>query len=69
MHKLLLLLCTGYNVIRRIIIPCNSPVKDTIVVNDRWGKGSACTHGDYFTCHDRYHPGKLLQWSVILYYM
>lgn len=35
-----------------------SPVKDTIVVNDRWGKGTHCTHGDYFTCVDRYHPSK-----------
>ena len=37
----------------------HSPVKDTVVVNDRWGKGIACTHGDYFTCNDRYHPSRL----------
>ena len=37
-----------------------SPVKDTVVVNDRWGKGDHCTHGGYFTCHDRFHPGKLI---------
>ena len=39
---------------------CNaifSPVKDTVVVNDRWGKGIMCHHGDYYTCHDRYNPG------------
>ena len=29
-----------------------SPVKDTVVVNDRWGQGDLCTHGDFFTCHD-----------------
>ena len=40
-------------------------MKDTIVVNDRWGKGIACHHGDYFTCSDRYHPGKLLEYSVL----
>lgn len=37
-----------------------SPVKDTVVVNDRWGIGSTCQHGDYYTCHDRYNPGHLL---------
>ncbi|XP_065906797.1 alpha-L-fucosidase-like [Dysidea avara] len=36
-----------------------SPVKDYVVVNDRWGKGDHCTHGGYFTCHDRFNPGKL----------
>ncbi|XP_065909205.1 alpha-L-fucosidase-like isoform X2 [Dysidea avara] len=36
-----------------------SPVKDTVVVNDRWGSGDHCTHGGYFTCHDRFNPGKL----------
>ena len=33
-----------------------SPVKDTIVVNDRWGKGCSCTHGGYYSCSDRYNP-------------
>ena len=37
-----------------------SPVKDTVIVNDRWGKGDACKHGGYFTCHDRFNPGQLL---------
>ncbi len=37
-----------------------SPVKDTVVVNDRWGAGDICHHGDYYTCDDRYSPGKLL---------
>ena len=34
-----------------------SPVKDTIVVNDRWGN-VRCQHGDYFDCTDKYHPSK-----------
>ncbi|XP_065896194.1 integrin beta pat-3-like [Dysidea avara] len=35
----------------------SSPVKDTVVVNDRWGSGDSCKNGGYFTCHDRYNPG------------
>lgn len=35
-----------------------SPVKDTVVVNDRWGKGDVGKHGDYYTYADRYNPGK-----------
>nr|CAD7439005.1 unnamed protein product [Timema bartmani] len=38
-----------------------SPVKSTVVVNDRWGKGVACHHGGYYTCNDRYNPGVLLK--------
>lgn len=37
----------------------DSPVKDRIVVNDRWGKDTTCKHGGYFTCQDRYNPGVL----------
>ena len=37
----------------------HSPVKDTVVVNDRWGSDSRCKHGGYYTCHDRYNPGEL----------
>ncbi|GBP24485.1 Putative alpha-L-fucosidase [Eumeta japonica] len=37
----------------------DSPVKDEIVVNDRWGIGINCHHGDFFNCVDRYNPGKL----------
>jgi alpha-L-fucosidase len=37
-----------------------SPVKDTVVFNDRWGKGDTCNHGSYYTCQDRYNPGKLI---------
>ncbi len=37
-----------------------SPVKDTVVTNDRWGNnGCACHHGGFYTCDDRYNPGKL----------
>lgn len=37
-----------------------SPVKDTVVVNDRWGTGSTGRHGDFFNVKDRYRPGKLV---------
>jgi len=36
-----------------------SPVKDTIVVNDRWGHETLCKHGGFYTCTDRYNPGVL----------
>ena len=35
----------------------DSPVKDEVVVNDRWGSEMACNHGDFYTCSDRYNPG------------
>ena len=35
----------------------SSPVKDRIVVNDRWGTDCRCNHGGYYTCHDRFNPG------------
>ena len=37
-----------------------SPVKDTVVTNDRWGEGAACHHGGYWTCSDRYTPGSVI---------
>ncbi|KAL8604352.1 hypothetical protein ACOMHN_028115 [Nucella lapillus] len=37
----------------------SSPVKDTVVTNDRWGSGDMCHHGGFFTCSDRYNPGTL----------
>ncbi|XP_069786778.1 plasma alpha-L-fucosidase [Narcine bancroftii] len=37
-----------------------SPVKDTVVTNDRWGCGTICKHGGFYTCADRYSPGHLL---------
>jgi len=36
-----------------------SPVKETVVTNDRWGQGVLCQHGDFFTCSDRFNPGVL----------
>jgi len=34
-----------------------SPVRDDVVVNDRWGIGTACKHGDVKTCGiDRFNP-------------
>ncbi|RXG58170.1 Alpha-L-fucosidase [Armadillidium vulgare] len=37
-----------------------SPVKDTVVVNDRWGGNDIlCQHGSFYTCTDRYNPGVL----------
>ncbi|KAK9498474.1 hypothetical protein O3M35_003107 [Rhynocoris fuscipes] len=36
-----------------------SPVRKTVVVNDRWGQNTACKHGGYYTCADRYNPGSL----------
>ncbi|XP_046568439.1 alpha-L-fucosidase-like [Haliotis rubra] len=37
----------------------DSPVRDTVVTNDRWGNGVMCHHGGFLTCSDRYNPGKL----------
>ncbi|XP_015586061.1 alpha-L-fucosidase [Cephus cinctus] len=37
----------------------DSPIKDTVVVNDRWGMNIPCNHGDFYTCTDRYNPGVL----------
>ncbi|VDP52260.1 unnamed protein product [Soboliphyme baturini] len=37
----------------------DSPVKDLVVVNDRWGAEANCKHGDFFSCSDRYSPGIL----------
>nr|KAG5697078.1 hypothetical protein BaRGS_001994 [Batillaria attramentaria] len=31
----------------------SSPVKDTVVTNDRWGNGVMCHHGGFLTCSDR----------------
>ena len=42
----------------------NSPVKDTVVTNDRWGSDTSCKHGGFYTCTDRYRPGKYRAFSV-----
>ena len=34
-------------------------MKDTVVVNDRWGDTTRCKHGGYYSCDDRYNPGVL----------
>lgn len=37
-----------------------SPVRESVVVNDRWGKNTSCLHGDVYSCSDHYNPGKLV---------
>lgn len=37
----------------------DSPVKDYVVANDRWGDNMLCYHGGFYTCSDRYNPGVL----------
>lgn len=37
----------------------DSPVKDTVITNDRWGIGVECHHGDFITCQDGYMPGEV----------
>lgn len=37
----------------------HSPVRDRVVVNDRWGKECGCKHGGFLTCDDRFNPGTL----------
>jgi alpha-L-fucosidase len=39
----------------------NSSVRDHVVYNDRWGQDTKCKHGSFWTCHDRYDPGKLVE--------
>ncbi|KAM6996260.1 tissue alpha-L-fucosidase [Passerculus sandwichensis] len=39
----------------------DSPVKDTVVVNDRWGRGCSCRHGGFYNCADKFRPGTLPQ--------
>lgn len=39
----------------------DSPVRDTVLVNDRWGKGTPCKHGDFYNCKDHYNPGTLVE--------
>lgn len=37
-----------------------SPVKNEIVVNDRWGTTTSCVHGDFYNCKDRFNPSKYI---------
>ena len=34
-----------------------SPVKDTVVSNDRWGDETMCKIGGVISCLDRFNPG------------
>lgn len=43
-----------------------SPVKDTVVVNDRWGSNTLGKHGGYLTCADRYNPSTVVSYSFYL---
>ncbi|XP_064478244.1 alpha-L-fucosidase-like isoform X1 [Ornithodoros turicata] len=38
----------------------DSPVRETVVVNDRWGINANCKHGDFYNCKDNYDPGVLM---------
>ena len=48
-------------------LSAHSPVKDTVVTNDRWGKGIMCHHGGFLTCHDKYNPGQWYSGSVCVH--
>ncbi|XP_077338193.1 tissue alpha-L-fucosidase [Lithobates pipiens] len=37
----------------------DSPVKDKVVVNDRWGSNCSCHHGGYYNCADKFSPSTL----------
>ncbi|XP_073678116.1 tissue alpha-L-fucosidase-like [Garra rufa] len=37
----------------------DSPVKDVVVTNDRWGAGCSCKHGGYYNCADKFNPEQL----------
>ncbi len=39
----------------------NSSVKETVVWNDRWGKGTRCKHGSFFNCADRFMPNTTMK--------
>lgn len=44
----------------------DSPVKETVVVNDRWGKGISCHHGSFYNCKDRYNPGLYISYYNLI---
>ncbi|XP_077489216.1 alpha-L-fucosidase-like [Amblyomma americanum] len=41
----------------------NSTVRDTVVANDRWGKGLWCKHGDFRNCKDGHNPKTLQKYK------
>lgn len=36
-----------------------SPIKDKVAVNDRWGSDCSCRHGGFYNCADKYTPSTL----------
>ena len=42
----------------------DSPVQQTVVVNDRWGDNVWCRHGDFLNCQDRFNPGFFLIFPI-----
>ena len=38
-----------------------SPNKETVVTNDRWGVGTGKKHGSFFSGPDRWQPGQLVE--------
>lgn len=42
----------------------DSPVKDEIVTNDRWGKNCYGKHGDFYNYADRFNPGNIKFFSL-----
>lgn len=41
-----------------------SPVKDTVVTNDRWGKDAICKHGSFWNCQDKFKPGNEIKMQL-----
>ncbi|XP_006883722.1 PREDICTED: tissue alpha-L-fucosidase [Elephantulus edwardii] len=43
-----------------------SPVRDQVVVNDRWGQNCSCHHGGFYNCQDKYKPQTLpdFKWEM-----
>lgn len=39
----------------------DSPVKDSVVTNDRWGSETRGLHGGFYNFDDRYNPGVLIR--------
>ncbi|XP_064478245.1 alpha-L-fucosidase-like isoform X2 [Ornithodoros turicata] len=46
--------------LHNILLVCGHPVRETVVVNDRWGINANCKHGDFYNCKDNYDPGVLM---------
>ena len=35
------------------------------MINDRWGNNVGCKHGGFYTCGDRYNPGKTVSFAIM----